>query len=166
MNRLNRDDFGPLLIVISRDEVTRQDTSGTLNTLGNLLADRDTILANQMNIDISFSGFEDTTEELFEITNVRNYVHALDAKFPYWLYFCSRYLTGLQCIAYCHLLPFLKPEAKAKHHPQQLGQLIEKRWGPALYHICSGVGHTEAEANELLESAMNYFMNGRTRVTE
>lgn len=163
---MKRDDFGPLLIVISRDEVTRQDTSGPLQTLSNLLADRETIRANQTNVDVSFSGFDHTREELFEITDVRNYVHALDAKFPYWLYFLSRYFTGLQCIAYCHLLPFLTPEAQAKRHPQQLGELIEKRWGPALYHLCSAVGHTEVEANELLESAMNYFMNGRTRVTE
>jgi hypothetical protein len=163
---MKRSDFGPILIVISRDEVNRQDTSGPLKTLSALLSDRETIRANQMNVDISFSGYEDTTGELFEITNVRNYVHALDAKFPYWLYFCSRYLTGLQNIAYCHLLPFLTPAAQAKRHPQQLGELVEKRWGPALYHLCSGVGHTEAEANELLESAMNYFMNGRTRVTE
>lgn len=163
---MKRDDFGPLLIVISRDEVTRQDTSGPLTTLGNLLADRETIRANQTNVDVSFSGFEHTSDELFEITDVRNYVHALDAQFPYWLYFMSRYFTGLQCIAYCHLLPFLTPEAQAKRHPQQLINLIENRWGPALNHLCAGVGHTEAEANELLESALNYFMNGRTRVTE
>jgi hypothetical protein len=163
---MKRSEFGPILVVISRDEVNRQDTSGPLKTLGALLSDRETIRANKMNVDISFSGYEGTADELFEIKDVRNYVHALDAKFPYWLYFLSRYFTGLQCIAYCHLLPFLTPEAQAKRHPQQLIELIENRWGPALYHLCSGVGHTEAEANELLESAMNYFINGRTRATE
>lgn len=163
---MKRDAFGPLLIVISRDEVNRQDTSGPLKVLSTLLADRETIRANQTNVDVSFSGYEHTREELFEIVDVRNYVHVLDAQFPYWLYFLSRYFLGLQCITYCHLSPFLTPEAQAKSHPRELAEMIEKRWGPALYHLCSGVGHTEAEADALFESAIEYFMSGRTKATK
>src|SRR5687767_2404454 len=110
-NYMNLSDIGPLLIVISRDEIERQDISGPLTTLKHLIASRENIRANQTNVDISFSGYEGTREELCEIPEVRNYVYALDAQFPFWLYFLSRYFTGLQCIAYCHLLPFLTPEA-------------------------------------------------------
>ena len=163
---MNRGDFGPILIVIGRDEVARQDTSGPLKVLNALLVNRETIRANQTNVDISFNGYGHTREELFEISAVRDYVQALDAKFPYWLYFLSRDFTGLQCVAYCHLLPFLTPEAQARRHPQQLGELIENRWGPALFDLCAKLGHTEAEANALLESAMAYFISGPTKVTE
>jgi len=162
---MNLGDFGPIVIVISREEVERRDITAPLEAFKALLVDRETIRANQMNVDVSFSGYEHTREELFEIPEVRNYVYALDAKFPFWLYFLSRYFTGLQCVAYCHLLPFLTPEARAKHHLQKLTELVELRWGPALFELCSTVGHTEPEADALLASAMNYFLSGPTKLT-
>lgn len=163
---MNRSDFGPLLIVISRDEVLRQDISGPLTTLKHLVANRENIRANMLNVDVSFSGYENTREELFEIPEVRNYVYALDAQFPFWLYFLSRHFMGLQCLAYCHLLPYLTPEARAKSHPQKLAELVENRWGPALFQMCSVAGHTETEADAVLESAMEYFASGPSELIE
>lgn len=153
-------EMGPLLIVISRDEVRRRDITGPLTTLKNLIADHESIRANMLNVDLSFSGYENMREELFEIPEVREYVHALDAQFPFWLYFLSRHFTGLQCLAYCYLPPFLTPEARAASHPKQLVDLVERRWGPALFQICSVAGHTETEADTLLDSAMEYFASG------
>lgn len=163
---MNRTAFGPLLIVISRDEVMRRDITGPMTTLKHLIADRENIRANMLSVDVSFSGYENTREELFEIPEVRNYVYALDAQFPFWLYFLSRHFLGLQCLAYCHLLPYLTPEARAKSHPQKLAELVENRWAPALFQICSAAGHTEAEAEGLLESAMEYFASGPSELIE
>jgi hypothetical protein len=163
---MNRTDFGLLLINISRDEVLRQDIRGPLTMLNHLIGSRENIRTNMLNVDASFSGYENTREELFEIPQVRDYVHSLDAQFPFWLCFLSRHFTGLQCLAYCHLLPYLKPEARAKSHPQQLAELVENRWGPALFQICSAAGHTETEADALLESAMEYFASGPSRLIE
>ena len=160
---MNRSDFGPLLIVISRDEVLRQDISGPLTTLKHLIASRENIRANMLNVDVSFSGYENTQEELFEIQEVRDYVYSLDAQFPFWLYFLSRQFMGLQCLTYCHLLPHLTLEGRLEHHPKQLANLIERRWGPALLQLCSAAGHTEAEADALLESAMEYLVSGPSR---
>jgi hypothetical protein len=161
---MNSSDYGPLFIVISRDEVMRQDITGPLTTLKHLISNRENIRANMLNVDVSFSGYENTREELFEIPEVRNYVYALDAQFPFWLYFLSRHFMGLQCLAYCHLLPYLTPEAKTKSHPQKLVELVEERWGPALFQVCSVAGHTEAEADSLLESAMEYFASGPSKM--
>ena len=163
---MNRSDIGTLIIVISRDEVERQDISAPLSTLKSLLVNRDSIRANQLNVAVSFHGYDDSREELFEIPEVRNYVYALDAQFPFWLYFLSRYFTGLQCLACCHLLPYLTPEAQQQSHPKKLAELIENRWGPALLKICSAAGHSEAEADALLESAMGYFTSGPTKLVE
>lgn len=158
-------DLGPIVIVISRDEVERQDLSGPLAALRHLLTSRDTIRDHKTNVDVAFHGYDQTREELFEIPSVRNYVHALDAQFPFWLYFLSRKLLGLQCLAYCHLPPFLTPEAKLEWHPPKLAELIEKRWGPALFEICSAAGCEEAEAEALLDSALRYFKAGREKLS-
>lgn len=152
--------FSPLLIVISHDEVLREDISGPLTTLKHLISSRELIRANRLNVDVSFSGYDNTREELFEIPEVRNYVYKLDGEFPFWLYFLSRSFMGLQCLAYCYLLPYLTEEARNETHPKQLADLIERRWGPALDRICAAAGHSESEADELLDSALKYFMSG------
>lgn len=159
------DDFGPLLIVVSRDEVLSCDTSSALSTLNQLIESRDSIREFCERVDISFSGYDETSEELFEIPEVRSYVHALDAKFPFWLYFLSREFMGLQCLAYCYLLPFLTDEARAREHPKQLADLIERRWGPALNQICQAAGYPESKIDELLESALQYFFDGPRKPT-
>ena len=163
---MNQTGFGPLLIVVSRDEVLRKDISGPFMTLKHLISSRENIRANILNVDISFSGYDNTREELFEIPEVRSYVHALDVEFPYWLYFLSRHFMGLQCLAYCYLDAYLIEEVRREDHPKQLANLIERRWGPALNQICSAAGHTEAEADSLLESALSYFMSGPTKLAE
>lgn len=157
------DDFGPLLIVVSREEVISGDTSAPLSTLNQLLESRESIREFCQRVDISFSGYENTPEELFEIPEVRNYVYALDAEFPFWLYFLSREFTGLQCLALCYLLPCLTEEARARKHPKQLADLIERRWGPALNQICQAAGYPESKTDELLESALQYFVDGPHR---
>lgn len=154
--------FDPVVIVISRDEVQRNDTSAPLATLKQFLQDRESIRSYCTRVDICFDGYDRTREELFEIPQVRNYVYALDAQFPFWLYFLSREFLGLQCLAHCFLPPFLTEEARARIHPERLAKLIDDRWGPALFHICSAAGHTEPETNELLRSAIEYFKLGPT----
>lgn len=153
-------DFDILKIVVDRDEVERKDLSGPLETLKKLVATREAIREFQTRVDIAFSGYDHTREELFEIQDVRIYVYELNEKFPFWLYFLSRESMGLQCLSYCFLLPHLIEEARRETHPQQLADLIEKCWGPALDKICSAAGHTESESDALLDSALVYFKLG------
>jgi hypothetical protein len=160
---MNQSDIGPLVIVISREEVERQDLSGPLSVLKSLLKSRESIRGNMTNVDIAFSGYDSTSRELFEISQVRDYVQSLDAQFCYWLYFLSRSFMGLQCLALCFLPPHLTEEARQRIHMQKLTELIERRWGPAMYKLCSAAGHSEAEADELMASAAVYFTSGRTQ---
>jgi hypothetical protein len=150
-------------IVIGRDEVEACATEFALDVLGRLLSTPEVSRDYCLRVDVAFDGFNHVRDELFEIPSVREYVHQLDTKFPFWLYFLSRRHNGLGCIGRCFLLPFLTEKAQAELHPRQLAELIENRWGPALYHICSVCGHSESEADELLLSAMHYFQFGRER---
>jgi hypothetical protein len=160
---MNSSDFGPFLIGISREEVERKDISGPLETLKKLVATPETIREFKTRVDVSFSGYDHTREELFEIPEVRLFVYELNEKFPFWLYFLSRDFMGLQCLAYCFLLPYLTEEARLETHPKQLADLLEQCWGPALDKICTAAGETESEADALLESALVYFKSGPTK---
>lgn len=151
------------MVVVSRQEVESGDTSGPLSTLKHLISSQQMVREFRTRVDIAFDGYNDTSHELFEMPEVRNYVYALDEQFPYWLYFLSRNYAGLQCLTLCHLLPYLTPEAQAERHPRQLADLIERRWGPALNHICAAAGFPDSEADALLESALIYFKSGPIR---
>lgn len=156
-------DFDFLTVVISRDEVDRDDRSGPLVTLRKLLETRESIRAFRTRVDISFFGYDETPQELFEMPEVRGYVARLDNEFPYWLYFLARECSGLQCLALCMLPPFLTEEARIRIHQQRLADLLERRWVPALNHLCATVGETDDEADQLLDSAIAYFREGPTR---
>jgi hypothetical protein len=160
---MNPSDFGPFLIVISREEVERKDISGPLETLKKLVATPEKIREFKARVDVSFSGYDHTREELFEIPEVRIFVYELNEKFPFWLYILSRDFMGLQCLAYCFLLPYLTEKARLETHPKQLADLLEQCWGPALDKICAAAGQTEDEADALLESALVYFRSGPTK---
>ena len=157
---MNPELFDFVHIVVSRSEVEAVDTSAPLAALNQLISTEESIRDFRQRVNISFHGYENTREELFEIPEVRSYVHALDAKFPYWLYFLSLDCEGLQCLALCYLPPYLTEEARQRIHPERLADLIDRRWGPALNQICAASKMSEQDTDLLLMDTIEYFKNG------
>src|ERR1700676_3103993 len=96
-------DFMP--IIVSKEEVESGDVAPALGTLQLLMQSPETMAHFFERVDIAFHGFDSDARELFEIAEVRHYVHKLDAKFPFWLFFLSKYHPGLQCLTLCFLPP-------------------------------------------------------------
>lgn len=149
-----------LCVVVSRQEVESLDTGPALSVLRRLLETPQTALAHMEGVDIAFHGYDDDPRELSEVPEVRDYVHALDEQFPFWLFFLSKQGLGLQCLTFCFLLPFLTDEAKARRHPQQLGELLTSRWVPALNHVVGYAGLSEEQTDRLTDQALTYLMHG------
>lgn len=151
--------FSPV-IVVSREEIQSQDTSSVLLALQSLITSPERASQWFEQIDIAFDGFNETTLELFEIDSVREFVTKLDDEFPFWLFFLSKSGTGLQCIAYCFLPPFLTPVGKAKIFPERLNDLLTQRWFPAMNQICDWVGFSEDEIEALTNRSVDYLLSG------
>jgi len=151
----------PLWIIVSREEVHALDISTPMSVLTNLLRSPENARAYKERVDIAFHGYDSDSRELHEIEEVRTYVQKLDAEFPYWLFFLSKQMLGLQCIVFCHLLPSLTAEGKAKQHPRQLEQLLQKRWLPAMAQIAQYAGLSEKDVDDLMERFFLYLKNGR-----
>jgi hypothetical protein len=154
------DQLAPLIIVVSRDEVERKDIAGPLTTLRWLVSSVDIIRQFRKRVDISFHGYNNTTDELWEISAVRDYVSALDMQFPFWLYFLSRHFLGLQCVGFCMLPPFLTEEGRRRIHIDMLNDILAARWQPALVRLCNSAGLADSVADELAKSANEYFVHG------
>lgn len=111
-------------------------------------------------VNIAFDGYNQDSRELFEIPEVRTYVYKIDEKFPFWLFFMSTHDTGLQCIMFCFLPPYLIDEARAKIHPRRLSDLLTSRWFPAMNHVSGYAGLTENEIEQLTKRVSLYFTSG------
>jgi hypothetical protein len=155
--------IGPVVWIVERDEVEREDISRTQEFLRQLVSDPDVARANEENIDLAFSGYDDDPRELCEIPKVRSFIQGLDKDFPYWLFFMSKSGGGLAAVELSFLLPSLTDEGKKRHHPRQLRELIERRWGPALNHLVASLDLPESRADLLLTRSLDYFVNGRLK---
>lgn len=151
--------FSPI-IVVSREEVEAHDTSAVLEALTALIQSPEQARSFFEQVDIAFHGYNETREELFEIAEVRNFIQQLDEAFPFWLYFLSKTGTGLQCITYCFLPPFLTQAAKAKIFPERLDDLLTKRWFPAMNQVCEWTGFSEQEIESLIDRSVTYLLSG------
>lgn len=149
-------DFDSLAVVVSRDDVEKEDVTPTLNVLKRLLENVRIVRHYRNKVDLGFHGYDEDPRELDEIEEVRRFIAMLDACFPYWLYFLTKYGTGLQAVALCSLPPQLAPDAQ----PQALFELIERRWRPALVELASNAGWSSAEIDGMLTEAAQYFGNG------
>jgi len=149
-----------LWLVISRQEIESGDISGPLATLRNLL-DPENAIRFCERVDVAFDGYNDDSRELYEIPEVRDYVCKLDDAFPFWLYFLSKRHGGLMSIILCFLPPFLTPEAQTRIHPLRMGEYLLKRGLPAMNHVASLAGCSEAEIERLTNRAMKYLQEGR-----
>jgi hypothetical protein len=154
---LEVDEYSPLMIVIEKEDVLNGNIIPYIDTLNHLVSSKENMIKYYESVDISINGYDDTGWELFEIEEVRDFIHKLDEQFPFWLFFLSKKYSGLQMIAYCFLLPSLTDEAKAKYHPEQLMELLTKRWFGAMNQILDYLKFSEEENKRISDSVFRYF---------
>ena len=153
--------FDYLYIVVSRKEIEARDLSRALHA-------RPThpVEANrpQRSWNGSASPSTATTtppEELFEIPEVRDYVQALDRRFPYWLYFLDKRTSSFDAIWRCFMPPYLTPQAQAEEFPRRLDPLLRNWWTPAMDSVCEFVDMSQRQHYNLCERYALYFQGRR-----
>lgn len=154
------DDFAPVVVTISRDEVNACDVSAAISILGRFIKTPETARQMFERVDVSFHGYDQDSRELFEIPAVRDFVFKLDDEFPFWLFFLNKQYLGLQAISLCFLPPHLTPQAKQEEFPKRMDQLLQNRWFPAMNQICEYAGFDEDGIEELTERVFVYLTEG------
>jgi hypothetical protein len=158
-------DFGEvtdfLAVVISKEDVEAGDISPSLRVLNRLIETPNTARYFAERVDIAFHGYDHVALELFERPKVRSFVHKLDEKFPYWLFFLSKHHLGLKCLLLCFLPPSLNETARADVFPARIVELLTQRWFPAMNHICGYAGFSEQEVKTLTDRVIAYIAHGR-----
>jgi hypothetical protein len=150
-----------LMVVISKEDVETGDISPSLRALNRLIESPKTARQFAERVDIAFHGYDHVTLELFEVPEVRSFVHKLDEKFPYWLFFLSKHHLGLKCLLLCFLPPCLTDTAHAETFPARIDELLTQRWFPAMNHICSYARFSEQEVKSMTDHVIAYIAHGR-----
>jgi tetratricopeptide (TPR) repeat protein len=91
----------PLVIGLDRWYVETFDTKTMIDTLGQLLADAETVRAFRGRVAINLTGFEGETREPDKIPQVRHYVRTVSESFPYWHWFALTEVPFLKFLLYC-----------------------------------------------------------------
>jgi hypothetical protein len=151
-----------LNITISKESIINNDFTEPMNILRQLTSSKSVIEYFRERVDISFDGYNNTREELYEIPEIRNYVSELDNLFPYWLYFLSKNSSGLLVIIKCFLLPFLKPDAEQEINGKKLQDYLEQRGFLAMNHLCELTNISEQEKIEMTNRLVNYLSKNQS----
>ncbi len=147
-----------LTYVISREEILNHDSESLLNWLQSFYENPKTAKRFMENVSLSFDGYNQNIQELFEIPEVRDFVHEIDKSFPYWLFFLTKDTSTLKCITLCFLLPYLKDNYNNGINKQKLEDLLLKRWIPAMNHIGMFAGLNEKQLEKLTDRSLKYIM--------
>jgi hypothetical protein len=151
-----------LTVVVGREQVEAGDTAEIVAVLQSVLGP-ETARKFFERVDIAFSGYDHDPRELYEIVEVREFVHKLDEQFPYWLYFLTKQGNGLRLIFFCFCPPYLKPEAQQEIWSQRMNSYLLNRGFPAMATICEFVGWSHEQTMELNDRVVEYLSSGWPR---
>ena len=93
--------LSPIGIVIPRDDVEQSDIGPVLQQLRRVYSDTKNIRRNQGKLDLSVHGYGSDDRELYEISEVCEYVKLLSLEFPYWFYFLDLERPTLGAFSSC-----------------------------------------------------------------
>ena len=151
-------DFDFVVLDFDRGDIEAGDTSDVMAVLKQLL-ERDAATKFCERVDLCCTGYDSDSRELWEIPEVRAFVHRLDQQFPYWCYFLSRKGEGLLWLTYCLYPLALSQDEKQRLWLPAIGKYVEDRGIPQMTAICRYVGCSDQEAVRLTSGAANYLVN-------
>jgi hypothetical protein len=107
-------------------------------------------------LELRFSGYDGDPRELWQIADVRNFVHSLDQEFPFWFYFADLRSDFMKVLAFslCRVST-VRPGATVIHQAD-FAAFLERHFGAMnqlMDHWSVGDDENERVSNEV----MSYF---------
>lgn len=94
----------PILMLIDKANIERLNIGPPLDALRTMSATPESTREFAGRVEFVFEGYEHDPRELYSILEVRKFVKAMTAEFPYWFHFSSKSGDSLWVILQC-LLP-------------------------------------------------------------
>jgi hypothetical protein len=118
---------GLVFLAIKRESVEKCETGFALDKL-DLLMEPGNIGHYAGSLLMFFEGYDDDPRELFEVSEVRRYVTALDAKFPYWFYFIFPDFSQIMMLFYCLCGARMEGPSQASSDPKMFEAFLHNHF--------------------------------------
>jgi hypothetical protein len=152
-------DFSQYALVtfdISHDDVIHCDIRTVSEALNRLLQSRQSVIASRGKIALSFSGYDDDPRDVWDISEIRRYVAALDANFPYWFYFAHLGNPTLQVLCLC-LCAVVKVGTGVRPEPEDFKLFFYDHFA-AVNRLCETFNLGEATRTSITKEITEYFV--------
>ncbi|MDP2431918.1 MAG: hypothetical protein Q8O33_07790 [Pseudomonadota bacterium] len=91
----------PVYLILSRQQVESGDTQEPMVFLQHIVANPDHALEFMGRVSLIVDGYNDDARELFEVSEVRRYLKALDDQWAYWFFFLSQADDSIKILESC-----------------------------------------------------------------
>lgn len=154
-------DSGVIIMAVDREEIEELSTSSIRGSFDRLRSTKEIAFKAQGKVEFVFRGYEQDGRELFEIPEVRAYVHKLDRRLPELFFFArtkkptDTLMTFLLCQARVGRVAVQLPEGVAinlRVEPQDIAEFLIRHF-PGLNDMTSWVGMS-ADENKAITGAI------------
>jgi hypothetical protein len=151
----------PMLSPLRREHIKALDTKPLIDFLNMLLVDAETVRAFRGRIGFNLEGFENEKREPEDIPELRNYLRAVSAKFPYWFWFMETRSLYLKLLLYSLCDAELRTDIGSEHvlrkySRDDLAKFMTK-YGRALNDLKERVGLSDTEVEARIEQIKKYY---------
>lgn len=148
----------PIIFGIHRKQIEAFDLESSLSFLQTLVPLRDPqyVWSWKGGLSLSISGYDDDPRELFEIPEVRRYLHGLDQEWPFWLFFLTP--PSIRLVGMCLASAVTIAPGKVFLPPENFYRFMERGF-EAVNHLFDHYGFPESENEALSEVVSQVFAN-------
>jgi hypothetical protein len=148
------------VIVVSRSTVEALQPAATLATLRTWVETARNAGDVCRSIQLRFSGYDTDTREIWEIPEVRRFVHSLDQGFPFWFYLADLRSDFLKVLAFCLCrVSTTRPGATAINQTD-FAAFLERHFG-AMNQLLEHWSVSDEENERVSNEVLAYFERAR-----
>ena len=148
----------PVVFVITRQLIDDMDVESSLDFLRSLVpVERpEHAWAYKGRLSLMISGYDSDPRELYEISEVCHYLRALDAEWPFWLFFFNQADESIKVVAMCLASAIEVAPGAAHIDSEGLKHFLERGFA-AVNYLFDTYGFPESE-NEVLSMGVTQIL--------
>lgn len=148
----------PVILVLPRPQIEAGNIDEALALLQKLVSEPEVMLSCCGRVSLVIDGYNDDPRELFEIAEVRAFIQALDARWPYWYFFLSQADDSIKLLESCLCDSIEVVPGVNAIDTEQLTASLTRHFA-ALNKLCETINLPEHRAEEISEGVISLIRN-------
>lgn len=152
-----KSNYGLIIYHIEKSDIKSGDIARTVEYIDSLLRTRESVMACAGKVEFAIRGYDDNSQALWTMPDVREYLRLLNNARPYWFFFQSTRGVWLKAITFCLMDVRQVGRGTELLVPEQIAPLLEQ-WFDGLNRLSNEFA-LSTELNQRLSERADYFIN-------